>query len=366
MPSKYIRALHHLPVLVSYGLRKKTPRDPAAALRAAADWLLAAQRAAGGTGYAHSYHLAYGWQPPYPETTGYILPTLWRANRILRDDAITDSIRRALDWLLGIQAAEGYFTDLQDRPQVFDTGQILIGLNDALEHGYGNDRVPAAIERAASWLCAVQEPDGSFIRHAYNHRPHAYYSRVGAALVKTGQLLGRADILQAGVNNLAWTMAQQHPSAFFRHSSFDDHPAFLHTMVYVAEGLLDGYELTGNRACLDAVRRFADRLLQERGTLRSQYNDDFTIANPHLCVTGIAQWAGVCLTLNRLTGESLYRDSALRHLDAARAYQIDATHPAIDGALPGSAPIGGNYLRYAFPNWSAKFFIDALLSAPQA
>ena len=32
----------------------------------------------------------------------------------------------------------------------------------------------------------------------------------------------------------------------------------------------------------------------------------------------------------------------------------------IRGGVAGSAPIGGAYIPFAFPNWAAKFFIDAL------
>jgi hypothetical protein len=29
--------------------------------------------------------------------------------------------------------------------------------------------------------------------------------------------------------------------------------------------------------------------------------------------------------------------------------------------VPGSQPIWGEYLRYRYPNWAAKFHLDALL-----
>jgi len=51
------------------------PRAEEAHVRSAVAWLGAAQRASGGGGFAHSYHLLRGWERPYPETTGYILPT---------------------------------------------------------------------------------------------------------------------------------------------------------------------------------------------------------------------------------------------------------------------------------------------------
>src|SRR5439155_408815 len=59
-------------------------------LLAALEWLERAQDATGAGGFARGYSLAWspyfksrGWQPAYPETTGYIIPTLYEAARRL-------------------------------------------------------------------------------------------------------------------------------------------------------------------------------------------------------------------------------------------------------------------------------------------
>jgi len=33
----------------------------------------------------------------------------------------------------------------------------------------------------------------------------------------------------------------------------------------------------------------------------------------------------------------------------------------VRGAIAGSYPLWGRYLRWRYPNWAAKFFLDALL-----
>ena len=43
-----------------------------------------------------------------------------------------------------------------------------------------------------------------------------------------------------------------------------------------------------------------------------------------------------------------------------RAQDLRHRDPGIRGGIPGSSPIGGDYIQYALPNWAAKFFIDAL------
>lgn len=332
-------------------------------LNAAAGWLLEAQKVSGG-GYAHSFNLLYGWQPPYPETTGYILPTLRELHCRSGNEAYRASISTAMRWLVSIQLSDGSFSDLKGQPQVFDTGQILIGFNDIAQNA--PDLVDLdALRRAAHWLCSVQECDGSFIRNAYNGIPHAYYSRVGAALAVAGRLLDDAAVREAGIANLRWTVAQQQENGFFRHLSFDSSPPFLHTMVYVIEGLLDGAVESGDVSFYDAAVRFADRLRRiaetRDGVLRSQYWEDYTVANRERCLTGVAQWAGTAFRLSRETGDVGWSRLGCESLDFLKIRQILSRDRCLNGGLPGSAPIYGRYMRGAIPNWGVKFFIDAII-----
>ena len=338
-------------------------------IRSATDWLLGAQRAGGGNGYAHSFHLLGGWQPPYPETSGYIIPTLGQVYRRFNRPELRASVTAASRWLQSIQQSDGSFCDLHNRPQVFDTGQILIGFNYLAD--YAPELVDrAALARAAQWLCAVQESNGSFVRHAYNGIPHSYYARVGAALLAAGRILGDGRLRESGFRNLCWTLAQQETNGFFRHLSFDESPPYLHTMMYVVEGLLDGHAETGEPAFLVGASRFSERMLQlvrERDRiLRSQYKSDWTVANAQKCVTGLAQWAGVCFRLARIKNDDGYRDAGLKTLTSLQQRQIRSVDRRLRGGLFGSDPPWGRYMRLALPNWGVKFFIDALLLKVQA
>ena len=64
----------------------------AAHLDAAIDWLCHSQDVTGTCGSAATYNLLLGWEDAYPETSGYIVPTLFRyvdcagANQCLGDD----------------------------------------------------------------------------------------------------------------------------------------------------------------------------------------------------------------------------------------------------------------------------------------
>lgn len=343
---------------------RREPETDEAHIASAARWLLEAQRAGGGGGYAHSFHLLRGWQAAYPETTGYIIPTLCRAAAQYGMPELHASVASAVRWLDAIQRGDGAFCDLQGLPRVFDTGQILIGFTYLAQHAPELADIER-LKRAARWICAVQEPDGSFVLHAYNGVPHAYYARVGAALVTAGRLTGEGVFWAAGLANLRWTLARQQANGFFRNLSFDSLPPYLHTMIYVIEGLLDGYGETGDASFLAAAARFGDELLRvsrERDhILRSQYNEDFTVANGEKCLVGLAQWAGACFRLARLgTGEA-YFEEGMKTLDYLKQRQIRSSDPRLDGALMGSSPPWGRYMRLACPNWGMKFFMDALM-----
>lgn len=335
-----------------------------ARLRAAASWLITAQRVAGGGGYAHSFHLLHGWRPPYAETTGYIVPTLHRLSQKLGDKRLLGSVTAAARWLVEVQQPDGSFRDLADRAQVFDTGQVLIGLNYLAEHApeLGSD---TALRRAAAWLVNVQEADGSFIAHAYNQRPHTYYARVGAALLAAARITGDVALRDAGLKNLRWTLAQQQPNGFFRHLSFADEPPFLHTIVYVLEGLLDGHAETGDATFLASALGFATRLREVSDTrdrvLRSQYRADYGVANRQKCLTGLAQWAGVAFRLAGLHGDAGWQREGAKTLEYVARQQLSCAAESLHGGLFGSVPPHGRYMRLAIPNWGVKFFMDALL-----
>ncbi len=69
--------------------RPGPPKDaPAidAAIDAAAAWLATAQDCSTTKdgGVAHHFSLISGWRPSYPETTGYIVPTILRYDRKIR------------------------------------------------------------------------------------------------------------------------------------------------------------------------------------------------------------------------------------------------------------------------------------------
>ena len=82
----------------------------------------------------------------------------------------------------------------------------------------------------------------------------------------------------------------------------------------------------------------------------------------YACLTGIVQMALCWLRLAHITSKPVYRAAAARAIDyVKRTQRLDHQDPAIRGAIAGSFPIWGRYSRFEYPNWAAKFFVDALI-----
>ncbi|TLD46719.1 MAG: hypothetical protein FAZ92_01007 [Accumulibacter sp.] len=84
-------------------------------------------------GSARDFSLLRGWASSYPETSGYIVPTLIDFAARSNDQPLADRAQRMLDWLVSIHFPGGGFqggkVDAPERvPVTFDTGHILLGL----------------------------------------------------------------------------------------------------------------------------------------------------------------------------------------------------------------------------------------------
>src|SRR5665647_288955 len=115
-----------------------------ATVAAALDWLGAAQdnSLSSDGGIARDYSLVSGWRASYPETSGYIVPTLLRGQPGRSNAIPRERARAVLDWLVSIQLDGGGFQggvigQTPVVPVTFNTGQILIGLASGLRHPAG-------------------------------------------------------------------------------------------------------------------------------------------------------------------------------------------------------------------------------------
>ena len=344
---------------------KGTIRENRLHMEAGAAWLTRAQKEGSG-GFSRRYCFYGGWDRPYIETTGYIIPTMLAVGKHLKNDAMISQAEQAAQWLLRMQKENGAFCDSDSGAELaFDTGQVLTGLLAAF-HEWKDARFMEAAVRAGTWLADVQEQDGTWYRYAYQQSRHTYYVKVAAALLELGALSGDSRHYDAAIKNISWTLGCQAENGYFRHMEFrkGEYP-FLHTIAYVIEGLLDAYARLGDSRLLDAAMRsiaaLSQRNREREMLLCSQYADDWEPVNSERCVPGLAQWACIAMRAYDLSGNADLLTHAVKTLYYLKSKQYLHADDELFGGLPGSVPLWGSYLSFCYPNWTIKFFLDALL-----
>lgn len=321
-------------------------------------------------GFARHWSWLGGWAPSYPETTGYLVPTLLDQARRRGDDSLRERAKRALDWLVSLQDPEGAFPggvagQQPKAPVTFNTGQILMGLAaGCAEFGA---RYEDAMHRAARWLVSVQDGEGAWSRFCSPFAaPGAktYDTHISWGLAEAARLSGEAEYERAVRRNLDWAVRQQRPNGWFERCCLTDFSQPLtHTIGYAARGLREGYALLKDDWMRDAALRAADALLgclREDGFLPGRLDAEWRPRAEWSCLTGTVQIAAVWFLL---APHSPRRDEYLRAARRAnqfvrRTIRLRA-EPEIAGGVKGSWPVDGEYGRFQLLNWAAKFAIDS-------
>jgi hypothetical protein len=354
------------------GLPARDP-GPRAAVDAAAAWLCLAQdrSASADGGVARDYSLEKGWATSYPETTGYIVPTMLELGRRFDDTDKTARARRMLDWLVAIQLpGGGYQGGRIDAtpvvPVTFNTGQILLGL--ASGAAAFSERYGEAMHAAARWLVDSLDADGCWRSHP---TPFAepgekvYETHVAWGLFEADRVAPGRGYGTAGLRNVRWALTKQQTNGWFRDNCLSDPERPLtHTIGYVLRGVLEAHRLSGERDLLKAACRTADGLLPAiaaDGRLPGQLDARWQPAADYVCLTGSVQIAYCLLQLGRVTERQEYIDRGCAlNAYVRRTVRFDGP-PEVRGAVKGSFPVEGDYGTFEYLNWAPKFLIDACL-----
>lgn len=336
-------------------------------LEAGVDWLLEAANMNGKKGFSKSYYLMRGWDGQYPETTGYIIPTLLNFIEFLpyRKHEIETTILCSAQWLLSLQGNDGSFPDgTLKKSMVFDTGQILFGLCELYKSTKENVYL-RALTKAAFWLETIQEKGGSWKKYTYGSMPHTYHARVSWALLQAYLITHEKRFKRAAEKDLEWTVSQQQKNGWFAHSYLDEsNISLLHTIAYVIQGLLESGVILGEEIYIKSAQRTADVLLSlnKKNILSAFYNDRWERMVRSKCLTGLAQMGITWLRLFEITKNEIYINEGLNIIAYLKGIQnIQIKNASIRGGIPGSYPIWGEYLPFAYPNWAEKFMMDLLL-----
>jgi hypothetical protein len=363
--------------------RSRSDPGPLRVAEASVAWIARAHdRAnAGNGGVPRAWSLIHGWEAEYPETTGYIVPTLLDYARARNDTALAERAFRMLDWLVSIELAGGGFQGgtVLDRPVIpvaFNTGQILLGLAAGARE---RDTYRPALVRTGDWLVRAMDPDGAFRRYPspFASRrtpvppPHAHDAHVAWALFEADRVEPGRSYSEAARKCLEFTLGLQGDWGWLDRACLGDAARPLtHTLGYALRGLVEGYRFTGDPRLLEASRRTADALLYVLDP-RDGFLPGRVEANPSApgkalraaaswaCLTGSAQIAIAWLLLFDATGRTVYRDAALAANQYVRRTIATSGPDETRGGVRGSYPIDGDYNAYRYLSWAAKFAIDA-------
>ncbi len=348
-------------------------------LEAALDWLARAQDATGTGGIARGYALTWnnhlrlrGWEPAYPETTGYIIPTLYAAADHLERPDLATRADRAAYWECDVQlpsgAVRGGVIGQPVSPSVFNTGQVILGWLAAHERT-GADALAAAAARAARFLIATLDDDGLWRRGTSQFAargPTLYNTRTAWALAEAGVRLDMPQAVDAAARALHAAARRQHDNGWIPDCCLTDaERPLLHTLAYATRGLIEGGRVLGDGRLMAHGVRAAAALasaVEPDGWLPGRFTSEWKPGAHWSCLTGNAQMVNVWLRLRELTGDQSWLAPVGAVLQFLKSTQNrDARDPGLRGGIKGSSPVSGDYGRYEVLSWATKFFADALL-----
>ena len=357
------------------GLSFHEPQSIETHLAAAAAWVLEAQRATPDDGVAHSYNIRTGtWMASYPETTGYLIPTLYDYAHYFDKPVCRDAALRMARWEVAEQLPDGGIragTMAAEvvAPTIFNTGQVLFGLARAAKET-GDASIHDSLVRASDWLVAAQDDDGCWRRFAspFAHSKNGTSNtRSAFGMVRAFEVVGDPRYLDAADRNVGWSLSTSLDNGWLPGNCLtttDDDSALTHTIAYSIRGILEVGVATENatyiKAALTMARRVAERQ-NEDGSLSGYLSPAWEPLSNWSCVTGNSQMALNWYRLAKVTGETdLMKYAKAANRFNMRLQKLDGPL-TMRGAIKGSHPIGEDYMQWRFPNWATKFFMDGLM-----
>lgn len=302
-------------------LRQPPARPLWRSYQLAIEWLLANRLQGSGITVSSDH------QAPYPEVTGYLIPTL-------RECGETDLAVDLARWLISIQRPDGGFAgpDDEDESYLFDTGQVMRGFLAVL------DLLPECrqpLQAAGDFLIrGGQEPlivrpraESRWTRR-YGHRIseniHIYAL---TPLAEAAQTLCRQDFREAVERSLNYYVSKPDLLEF----------SFLtHFYGYVLEGLVD----------------------LGRGDLaRKGLAPVIAAQRPDGAIPGVPEAEWVCSPGSLQMAIVGYKLGLIDFGNAA----VDSMQPLQQptGGFRGSYGPGAAYGPDAEPSWACKYFLDA-------
>ena len=334
-------------------------------VKAAIEWLSTAQKQNKDGGVSAHYSLFEGWAPSYVETTGYIIPTFFNYADASKNPVYKEEAIQMADFELRNQLQSGAFPGGKNMPIVFNTGQVIFGLCRAYEETK-DSKYKEAAEKAADWLLSVMDKDGCWRRYLYLNHIHTYNTRTAWSLLYAHKISKNIRYKEAAEKNIEWALSQQLENGWFQNNAFyPEQEPLVHTIAYSIQGLLEAAIYLRKKRYIESVIKAAVPIMHAQrpnGSLPGSFNKKWKSSVKWSCLTGNSQMSIIWQKLFMLTKDKKFIDAAKKSNAYMKAVQnIKSHNPGINGGIQGSFPIYGWYAPFCYPNWAAKFFIDALM-----
>lgn len=346
----------------------------------AAQWIIRAQKATPDDGVAHSYdYKQEKWLASYPETTGYIIETLYKYADKAEKPEYAEAARKMALWESQEQFEEGGVrAGKMDAevvvPTIFNTGQVLFGWAAAIENVKENQKDSAvfveAITKASDWLLDAMDEDGAWRKYASPFggvgKECSYNTRVAYGLVRAFEVTNDKRYLQAAEKNVEYILSISDENGFIPHNCLTKPDAPLtHTIAYSIRGI---YEV-GLKAVRPDFIKLAEKMAaavaraqRDDGSIPGRLDKNWQPNAKWSCLTGNSQMALNWFRIALTSGNDSFVENAVKANRFNMSTQIlDGDNGNIRGAIKGSMPITGDYMTNRFPNWATKFFMDALM-----
>lgn len=350
---------------------KKTKEGSLIGIHAAANWLIQNQSYNIDGGFS-TFYIVEGHTGSYPETSGYIIETLFKYCELYNKNEFLPKIIACADWLLSIQKSSGGwqsgYIHENKTEVVFNTGQVIRGLIKSYKVTKEIKYLDACT-RACNWLCEIQETKGYWRKFAFMNVHRVYDSYVAAPLLLVWKETGTEKYKIAAEKNIKWILENklklngwlEDCDNTIKHNN----RPILHTIAYTIDGVIDCSILLENNTYLNLIKPSADFLCNrflEKNNLNGRYDANWVGSESMIC-TGAAQMSIVWAKLYKIFKEDKYL-AAVKKMNQLLLLIQSLTFgekKEIEGALQGSFPIWGRYEPFAFPNWATKYLIDALI-----
>jgi hypothetical protein len=278
------------------------------------------------------------------------------------------------DWEVEVQMPNGAVQGgavvprAQQTPVAFNTGMVLDGWCSAYEAS-GEPHYLEAGRAAARFLLSDMDTDGYFITSGdfvSQGETKTYNCLCAWSMLRLARFTRDAELERAAVRAIEAALHRQASNGWFSNNCLEMPDAPLtHTIGYTLQGVFEVGILAEREDFTAAAERgLAGVLARQRpdGFLAGRLDRYWRAAADFVCLTGSCQLAIVAYRFAEALGRREFVAGADRLVDFVKATQrLESEDPDIVGAVAGSYPILGFYITAGFPNWAAKYLIDALM-----